>query len=249
MVQVVRAITKEKKKYLIPFGDIHIGSPYVNLTKIEEWVKWMVDNNAWCIGMGDWAEAATRYSVGAGVYEQTMTIDDQIKYLHNLFEPLAEKGLLLGIIEGNHEFRTFKEVGVNISKQLARLLHVPYMGYGSFARLVVNNYGYTVFATHGSTGSALPHTKMKSCIDLARIYAADLYLMGHVHELADYSYKIKHLDVRNKKVIQLKKHFVLTGAYVEYEGSYAQMKNLVPTRTGSPRIRLSGEEKDIHVSL
>lgn len=246
---MVRATTKEKKKYLIPFGDLHIGSPYAAISKIEKWIPWILENNAWVIGMGDWTEAATRYSVGAGVYEQTMTVDDQIEYLHKLFKPVADKGLLLGIIEGNHEFRTFKEVGVNISKQLCRLLRVTFMGYGGYSRLVVNNHGYTVYATHGSTGSTLPHTKIKSCIDLARIYEADLYLMGHVHELADYTYKIRYFDTKNKKVSKKKKHFVLTGAYVEYEGSYAEQKNLIPTRTGSPRIRLSGEEYNISVSL
>jgi len=45
------------------------------------------------------------------------------------------------------------------------------------------------------------------------------------------------------------KHYLLCGSYLKHWGSYAQVQNMEPARNGSPKLKLSGLEKSIRVSL
>jgi hypothetical protein len=69
------------------------------------------------------------------------------------------------------------------------------------------------------------------------------------------SYKEEHLrnfygvDKRSKTVTKQKKHFILTGSYLDYPGSYAQVACMEPARMGSPVLKLNGMEHQIRVEL
>jgi len=244
---LIVAKCNDKKKYLLPFGDWHIGGKGCDIEKIKGYISWIIKKKAWVIGMGDLFECATKQSPGASVYEQIIPTEEQKELIIALLEPIVKKGLLLGLHDGNHEFRALRETGINLTKDLCRALRVPYIGYATFGKLKVGNQIYETFSTHGFSGSKLYQTKMKTCLDLSMSFDAELYLMGHVHELADFA-KLKK-SIKNNEVITRKQHFVLTGHYVKYEGSYAEQRNMPPSKLGSPRIRFSGTKHDIHVSI
>jgi len=42
---------------------------------------------------------------------------------------------------------------------------------------------------------------------------------------------------------------VLTGSFLRYRGSYAEEKNLLPSRIGSPVISLYASQHEIRVSI
>jgi predicted phosphodiesterase len=245
--KLVNVIAKGKKKYLLPFGDWHIGHKTCDIEKIKGYRTWALKNNAWVIGMGDLFENAT---IGSpSVYDQTIPTDDQKDLIYDMLLPLAKKGLILGLIQGNHEHRSWKETGNNLTKDICRALQVPYLGYSAFIRAKVGSQTYIIFATHGATGSRFTHTKLQKCVGLSAFVDADCYLMGHVHELASIAKLKRYIHTKNKVIRAKRQFFILTGHYLNYDDSYADMKNLEPSKLGSPRIRLNGEHWDLHTSI
>jgi hypothetical protein len=176
-----------------------------------------------------------------------MNPDDQKYAIVEMLKPY--KHLCLGLLTGNHEERTFKYSGHDPSRAMAKMLDIPYLRYGAFLRLKVGDIGYTVYATHGGSGAATSAGKLNAVKKLATWVDADIYLMGHMHDLLVDSSIRKTLDLRNKVVRDRRQTFCVTGSFLTFEDSYSEMKGYSPGRIGSPRIRLSGVEDDCHVSL
>jgi predicted phosphodiesterase len=228
---------------------MHFGHPNFREDLLDGYIKWILKHEAWVILMGDLVENSTRASVGSGVYEQTIPPSQQIDLIEKKLQPLVDKGLVLGTLTGNHEQRTLNLTSLDPTKILAKIWGVPYLKYGGFFYLRVGNQTYSIYATHGSTGAATSGGKLQAATKLALGFDADIYLMGHVHDLlTDQAIKYRY-NPKRKTVEQIRKTFVVTGSYLDHAGSYAQMKTYQPSKLGSPRIRLSGVEKDVHVNL
>jgi len=61
-----------------------------------------------CHWDGRYAESGLRDSVGDSVYSQVSNPQVQHDKIYTLFEPLADAGLLIGFLLGNHEERIIK---------------------------------------------------------------------------------------------------------------------------------------------
>jgi hypothetical protein len=200
--------------------------------------------------MGDYMEMGTKDSVGAGVYEQTMQPQEQIEAIVEMFRPLAEAGLLLGMLEGNHEIRPHNTTGIEVVKNICREIGAPYLGYSRWNLWYVGGVGYKIYATHGEGAAKKKHTKLKKMLDVADGVAsrADLVLIGHMHDIIFEAVKRVDIDRTKKKKIYEKQYVTLTGHYHDDEG-YVAMKNYEPGLLGSPKIKLFGGKKDIHISM
>jgi len=191
-------------------------------------------------------EAASKHSVGAGWVEQNLSPQAQMDALEEVLKPIAPQVLVL--LDGNHEFRIWRQTGIQVSKNLAKLLGVPYGGYSCFIKLRVQKQNYIIHAQHGSSNAWYPHTKLTAAMRTARHTDADIYLYGHTHELLSLKVPRRTLDLRSRTVKREKKYFVLTGGFLGYENSYAERKNMYPTQTGVAKIKFFGDRWDIHVS-
>lgn len=241
---------KDKKVIIVPFGDMHFGSKHCDTKSMDKVIKWVNETpNAYMIGMGDWLETGTKNSVAGSVFEQDKFLQDQLEDLVEELKPLAKKGKILGLLTGNHERRVYNESGLDLAKIIADKLDIPYFGNGIFMKLKVGDKNYTAYATHGSSGAKMPHTKIKSCLDLARFIDVDIYMMGHVHELQHHAQSYYKVDIKDKQVKENDKHFILTGSYLDYWNSYSEEKNMVPGKKGSPKIKLHADKKEARVSL
>lgn len=226
------------KQELIGLGDFHYGARTCDVKKIKEKVKEIRKNGAAVVLMGDLIENANRYSIGAGVYEQVLTPMKQMDDVCKLLEPI--KGQCMIMIRGNHEFRTWKECGFEPAQIMADKLGIPYVGSEGFVRMKVRKNVYTIFATHGSTGSRFAWTRMKALEDQMRHVDADITFYGHTHD------KLYH-DVRYKGIKEMKKVGVLTGSFLKDDPfGYAAMKNYPPVKTGIITLELSGKSWDVH---
>lgn len=242
-------VFSEPKITLVTMGDEHSGSRHKNEKNHRENIQWCLDSGAYVIGMGDHLETATRDSVGAGIYEQEEIIDQQLEHFYDLYRKLAEKKLLLGIHPGNHEERLYKSSGLNITKIMAKELGVKYFGIGKLHKFKVGNEMYTLYTTHGSSGARMAHTKIASALKLADMVEAEIYCMGHLHQLSHHVRNYYKTNPRTNVVTEGQKHFILTGSYLNHWGSYAHVMNLEPSRIGSPKIKLHGDQHLIRVSL
>lgn len=162
------------------------------------------------------------------------------------------EGTLITRINGKVAFsgnceRIFNATGYSPMKMLCNELHTNHYGYGQFIKIKGKNTNYSIYATHGSSSSTLPYTKIKGCLNLAMHKDADIYCMGHVHDLQLHTQEVERIQYN--QVVKNKRYFVLTGHYLNYDNSYAEMKNLIPSKQGSPVIDLNMSEKQIRVKI
>ncbi len=237
------------KLELILMGDMHIGSKFYDEEMHKKMIDYCYKKKTPIILMGDQIETATRDSVGAGIYEQSEIVDQQLEHFEHLMRPLADAGLILGMHAGNHEMRLYKSSGLDITKWMAKQLGIKYFSWGKLHYLRVGNQGYRLYTTHGASGTRLPHTKIKSVLDLANLAEAEIYAMGHLHQLSHHIRNYYSINVKNKKVEEEQKHFILTGSYLNHWGSYAHVKSYEPMRKGNPKVKLGGLEHTIRVSI
>jgi len=229
-------------------GDVHLGAPNCYWDKFVDNVKYCLENNIYFVGMGDLLECSLKDSVG-DVYSQKLTPQEQVDLIIDTLSPLAKKNLILGLHCGNHELRIMKNTSLDVMGMISKTLGVTYLGYACWTLLKVNDINYRIYSTHGSAGSALPHTKMKAAIEQSFYRDADLVAYAHVHDLITCSIKKEYIDIRNRVVREEKKHIVVTGHYLGYHDSYAEIKGYPPSKTGSPKVKFFANKKDIHISI
>lgn len=236
---------------IVPFSDMHYGSPQFNEELFNENLAWARKrDDVWLILNADLIECATRTSIGAGIYEQSETLQQQLEWAIDTFMPFAEEGRILGSTNGNHEDRIYKSTGLDVSAIMAGAWGVPYYKNGGFFKIKVSKQNYVFYGTHGSSGAKLPYTKIKSVLNLSSFMeGVDVYFMGHVHDLQTHTQEVQRVNSRNNTVERLERHFVLTGHYLNWENSYAQQASMMPSKQGTPKIKLSGLEHRVRVSI
>jgi hypothetical protein len=137
-------------------------------------------NKGWYIlHLGDGIEAATRNSIGAGVYDQLEILDKQVSEWVSVYEPFVKANKFLGAHLGNHEARAYKDDGINLMRHMCREINGKYLGIGKAHIIKVGNQTYTMYTTHGSSNATLPYTKIKGALDMEKIIDSEIYAMGH----------------------------------------------------------------------
>lgn len=249
-------ITVEKDQnhaMICPIGDMHIGNIHHDEKSFENVLNWLYDNpQIKIIGMGDWVECGTKASFG--LFDQDKFVGEQIKDVVKMFKPLAKRGQIIGMHEGNHENRVKKVTGLDITESMAAQLKVPYLKMGMLHKIRVKKVGqrtpqiYTMYSTHGGSGARKLSGKMSACMALQEIAEVEMYIMGHVHAL--HHHKIDKYVIERERSVLRPRHFIICGSYLTYWGSYAQAKAYGPSGTsGSPKIKLHVDNHRISVSL
>jgi len=226
-------------------GDSHFGSPQFDQARFLSMIDYCLKHSIYVFLMGDMIELATRHSVGGGVYEQEFNGQSQHEQMVEWLTPLAKKGLILGLHQGNHEERVYKESGVNISKAMARELKIPYLGDACWNTFKVGGETYSIYSLHGRTGSKFDGTALLALERLAAPFHADLVAMGHAHKCISSSILMQ--KVHKGRVVEHKKHLLITGSYLKY-GGYAQTFGLPPSKLGSPKVKFMAGRHDLSVS-
>lgn len=243
-------IDKENKIIVVPFSDIHYGNKYCKQKEFENNLNWAYrQKNVYLLLNGDLIESKTRSRKGDGIFTQVEP-QEQFNYISEIFKPFADEGRIIATTNGNHEDAVKLETGMDISSMFAKYWGVPYLKNGGFIGIRVGDQTYNFYMTHGSSGATLPHTKSKAARDIGTfVQGIDAVLYGHVHALEDATQEIYYPDTRHRKVGTKTVHYVLTGHYLDYLNSYAQMKSMRPSQTGTPKLKMKGDEHDFRVSL
>lgn len=208
--------TREGCAEVIFIGDVHYGSPQCDQARFLKMLDYCFENSVYVFLMGDLLEVATRHSVGAGVYEQSSSAETQHEQMVEWLTPLAEKKLILGTHSGNHGERVYKETGFNLDKALARELKVPYLGDACWSQFRVGEQTYTLYTLHGRTGSRFDGTALLALERISTSFFADMVCCGHVHKCINSIVVMQ--KVVHGQVVEHKKHLLITGAYLGYDG-------------------------------
>lgn len=240
----------DNKAILVPFSDWHYGNKYCKVKELEKNLQWAYENdNVYLLLNGDLIESKTRSKRDDGVFTQ-LNPQNQINYVIEHLEPFAEQGRLVAMTNGNHEDSITKETGIDVTAMLADKFGIPYLKNGGFVAFKVGKNLYNFYVTHGSSGATLPYTKIKAALNLGSfVDGVDAIIYGHVHDKQDHTQEIYYPDNRAKCVKTKKMHYILSGHYLDYLNSYAQMKSMRPSATGTPKIKMKGDERQLRVSL
>lgn len=244
------------------FSDLHIGSKKCNYKLIMERIeKIKNDPNRYCIILGDLINNSTKTSVG-DVYEEELTPMQQIKKAVMLFEPIKDK--IIGITSGNHERRSYKTEGIDLTYFFARELRIEkFYDYCAcllfvrFGKMVGRGAGgrhggkmcYTIYMTHGDgNGGRTIGGKMNGLQRRGQIVDADIVITGHTHSPATFRDSFFKIDYANSAVQQKEQLFVNASATLNYE-EYAELYGMKPSSIESPVLILNGHKKNMQAFM
>lgn len=240
---------------IIPIHDIHYGSVNSNKDKFRAYVDYILRTpDTYTIGLGDLIENATKTSVGLGVYEQEVHIDEQIEHMAEWLEPLAKEGKLLGLMPGNHEYRTAVLTKLDPMRMVARELtkatgvHVPFLGYQGYHKWVIGDQVYKAMTFHGRSSAGTPGGRINSVRKMANVAAEmDMYFMGHVHSIQDDTDVYYYIDDEDDRLKFKKRHYIIGGSLLTYFGGYAEMMALAPSPQGLVKVDLMKDRHQVIV--
>lgn len=246
------------------FADEHIGDEHSDIKRVMDRIEYIKNTpNAYCIMNGDIMDNATKTSIG-DTYTQVFNPMEQLAKAVELFSPIKDK--ILCITHGNHENRTYKKEGINLSRLIATQLGladrytptsaVLFLRVGENARgwRETNGSGnlrqicYTFYVLHGSGGGRKEGAKAIRLADMASIIDCDIYIHSHTHLPMIMKQAYHRVDARNNGVTLVDKLFVNTAANLNY-GGYGEAQAFKPTSKDTPVIYLSGTQKEFNAKL
>ena len=238
------------------FADEHIGDEHSDIKRVLQRIEYVKNTpNAYCILNGDIIDNATKTSLG-DTYTQVLNPMEQLERAIAIFEPIKDK--ILCITHGNHENRSYKKEGINISRLIAAQLglidrYTPTSAL-LFIRLGCDNhnhkrkYRYTAYVLHGSGGGRKEGAKAIRLADMASIIDTDIYIHSHTHLPMIMKQGFHRLDSRNNAVAHVDKLFVNTAANLRY-GGYGEAGEFKPSSMDTPVIYLDGRKKAFRAKL
>lgn len=246
------------------FADEHVGDEHCDIKRLLERIEYVKDTpNAYCILNGDIIDNATKTSIG-DTYTQVFNPMEQLKTAVEMFAPIKDK--ILCITHGNHENRTYKKEGINLSYLMAAQLGlverytptsaVLFIRFGRQSRGQKESNGsgnvrrvcYTMYVLHGSGGGRKEGAKAIRLADMASIIDTDIYIHSHTHLPMIMKQGFHRIDTANSTVSQVDKLFVNTAANLTY-GGYGEAGEFKPASMETPIIYLSGTKKEFKARL
>lgn len=246
------------------FADEHIGDEHSDIKRIMKRIEYVKNNpNAYCILNGDIMDNATKTSIG-DTYTQEFNPMQQLEKAVELFSPIKDK--IIAITHGNHEARTYRKEGIDMSQLIAAQLGLSdrysptsamiFLRFGemSHGRKETNGSGqvrkacYTIYALHGSGGGRKEGAKAIRLADMASIIDADIYIHSHTHLPMVMKEAFHRIDKANSAVALVDKLFVNTASNLSY-GGYGEAGEFKPSSTDSPVIYMSGKKREFTAKL
>lgn len=239
------------------FADEHIGDMCCDIKRLMQRIEYVKNTpNAYCILNGDIIDNATKTSIG-DTYTQTLNPMEQLARAVEIFEPIKDK--ILCITHGNHENRTYKSEGINLSYLVAKQLglddkHTPtsavvFIRFGQGTSHTHNRkVCYTGYVLHGGGGGRREGGKINRLADLASIIDTDFYIHSHTHLPVIMKQAFHRIDNKNSAVALVDKLFVNTAANLNY-GGYGEAAAFKPSSKDTPIIYLSGTKKYMEAKL
>lgn len=246
------------------FADEHVGDEHCDIKRLLQRIEYVKNTpSAYCILNGDIIDNATKTSIG-DTYMQEFNPMEQLQKAVEMFEPIKDK--ILCITHGNHENRTYKKEGINLSSLIARQLGlserytptsaVIFLRFGEMSRQTKESNGsgnirkicYTVYVLHGSGGGRKEGAKVIRLADMASIIDTDIYIHSHTHLPMIMKQAFHRIDPRNNTVALVDKLFVNTAANLNY-GGYGEAGAFKPSSKDTPVIYLNGKKKSFEARL
>lgn len=248
--------SRSESFYLVPIGDIHLGSKGCHVRRLKEVIEWVrQEPNAYAVGMGDYIEAIKpqdkRFdskSVDPRYLQDLENATDlAVEDLGEMLHPIRHK--LVGLLTGNHEEKVRLRDRDDPQRRLCRALRVKDLGYDALIRWTFRRGGgskepaKTIFvaASHGTIAGR----SLSGCVGrMERVGSqveADLYLFGHGHQLIWFqTTRVSGNDSGELHLGERLKSFAMTGTfrktYEEGTRDYGEKAHYPAALLGSPKL-------------
>jgi hypothetical protein len=270
-MEVIEKIIQYRRSdvfHLYPLGDIHLGSIHAAEDAIRAKVLEITGKRTnLVLGMGDYSDCILkddpRFDIEglASWLKKGNIVESQRLKVRELFKPLAEEGKLLGLLTGNHEEKIHLRYQNDIVRNLCDDLKVPYAGYSCFLLLTfkrtssAESHQVIVHAWHGAGSAQTEGARVMRLMRLVNDVQAHIYLMGHLHGMAQYT-PDRLVCVRGR-VKSIKLAATITGSwlttYTQPKGeqqlspSYGELKGYKPSRIGCPTIHIKPDTDEFTI--
>ena len=258
---VAKYTNRQTEFHLHTPGDIHAGTKHCAEDKIRARVREIQqDPFAIWIGMGDYGEFITgndpRWDIA--IISDWVRPDDiaesQREWIVNLFRPIKDK--CIGLLEGNHEDQMRLHFKGDVQAHLCKDLGVPNLGYSCFVRFLfqrtkTETQQFKGHFEHGSGAAITEGGKMNRLKRGLYYFDADMYAMGHVHDIYTTSPPYLALNDANE-IRQHTKAAAITGCWTRtysqgIRANYAEKKGYPPAHLGSPVFNIKPFYREITV--
>lgn len=239
---------------VLALSDLHIGDSLCNLKLIKSVLEEVKNSpNTFIILNGDLMNNSIKNSVSS-IYDEVLSPMEAIVKLTNLLEPIKDR--ILVIHPGNHEWRSYKEDGIDIIRLVARQLGIEdrfsdgwwylylTLGMGNKQRPIM----YTITGVHGYGGGRKNGGKINNLVEMSDKVIADVYVMGHTHTPIMTRNSIFVPDYQHKCLVQKDKYYLMTNSFLEY-GGYGEQYGFTPSTTEHQEMILDGTKKLIKIIM
>lgn len=245
-----------KEIHIVTLADLHIGDELCNLKKIKEVITEISKSkNTYVICNGDYCNNATKTSV-SDVYGEQLTPTEQILKICEVLEPIKDK--ILVFATGNHEDRTYKQDGVDISLLVARQLGIEnvyangwwylFLALGRVENRENKQVWYKITGVHGYGGGRKMGGKINNLVEMSDKCVADIYVMSHTHTPIITRNSIFIPDEQHHTVKKHEKYYLMTNSFLEY-GGYGEKYGYTPSSTDIQEAILDGTKKKIKIIM
>ena len=248
-----------EKAEIHTFADLHIGDVFCDKDEVKRKIEYVKNSPcSYVILNGDIMNNATKTSVSDS-YAEEMPPMEQLNTFCELFDPIRDR--ILMVTQGNHEHRTYKKEGIDLtavaSKQLGVMDRYAREGGVLFLKIgerhvIKSNRDvpivYSFYVTHGSGGGRKEGAKAIRLADMASIIDTDIYIHSHTHLPMIMRQSYFRTDMSNGVVKKVDKLFVNTSSQLNY-GGYGQAYEYKPSSVECPVIYISGRDKRFTAKL
>lgn len=194
------------------------------MAKFKKYADMAEEKDTYLLILGDLFENAIPARGEGMMFDQSITPDDQIDDIEAILHPVREK--IIGACTSNHSARTYKEVGIDMDKQLYKRLRVHPSVYQGLQG-VVQFAGKKIAFAHGN-GSGDNWNDSKKVFALYP--GVDIVATSHRHEMQSKWYgnfQVDHRGYKTKRYVL----FARTGSLMNWP-RYAQAELYTPQKPG-----------------
>ena len=233
-------------------SDLHTGDILFHHVEFHRFTQFVLDDPyRYILVNGDIMNNNLVNSVGSP-YDDLISPSDQKKEVKRMLLPLRDR--IIAMTGGNHEARTKKNVGLDITEEIADSLGVAYNEDEVFVRINLGQrpnkkkFVYTIYMTHGNGGGKKPGGTLNNLEDLSKNILADIYIVGHGHKRLGHKAIFRYPDLRNNKIIEMEQLYTAAAGWLAY-GGYPVRKMLRPQIRGSHPVTLYGDRKEATTTI
>ncbi len=221
---------------LCPFYDVHLGSKEHDAELFERHLEW-VRNTPYIVSFlgGDLIDNLGPQQA-AKMGQNVLTPQEQLHLATKTFAKVQHK--VAFSIAGNHEQRSHRASGIDVARQLAENLRVPYSNDYMFAIVKYRDMNIRLLAHHGSGGAQTAGAQRNAARkDLSWVHP-DILITGHLHKtLTDVIFQVDY-DQQTGRPFERNAVVLITPAYLRYFGGYAAMNRMAPDTRGMSSVTI-----------